>query len=269
MKKPKILIFDIETFPLEVYAWGIRDQHIPVDMVKRDWSIASVSAKFLGENKVHYKDTSKQADIFDDKELVAFTQGLIAQADVLVTQNGIRFDEKRINSRAYFNDQPVTPKRKHIDLLQIGKQYFDHTSHKLAWITRKLESSHQKSSHAKFPGIQLWLECMKGNKEAWREMRLYNAQDVIATEEVYKDYIKWAENADLRPHAGIALTACRACGSFNLAKNGTVRRVNGQFQTFLCSDCGCTTTDKGQKNNLDKNAERGRIRFRDKLKGGK
>jgi hypothetical protein len=254
MSKPKILVFDIETAPIEAYTWGLHDVNIPVEMIKHDFSILCFAGKWVGDKNVITLDNRNKRNFRDDKDLVRSIIKTLKSADILVSQNGIAFDAKKIASRAYFNNlPPYSLPQKHVDLLREGRRIFGHTSHKLAWITTKLSSTHQKSAHAAFPGFELWKQVMAGNNKAWDEMVDYNAQDVIATEAVYHDYMTWFDNVDLRPfYEGGATADCRACGSNNMTRNGTVRRKAGRFQTFICNECGCTTTLSGQKNNLDK-----------------
>lgn len=253
-KKPKILVFDIETLPIEAFVWGLHDQHISLEMIKKPTSVCSFVGKFVGEKTFHEFSTRHKRDVRDDKELVEKALKLIDSADILVTQNGVNFDLKKLNSRAYFNDSDIRPdKKKHVDLFLEGKRVFGHDSHKLQWITTKLAASHQKSKHSKFPGFELHREVMLNNSAAWDEMEKYNRQDVIATEEVYHDYMTWFDHIDLRPFFMTGhTTECRACGSTNTAKNGTVRRRNGRFQRYICNACGCQTIMTGAKNNLDK-----------------
>jgi uncharacterized protein YprB with RNaseH-like and TPR domain len=257
-KRPRILVFDIETLPMEVYAWGIFDQNIGIDMVKQDFTIASFAAKYVGEDRIIYADNRDRRNVRDDKELVRFIQRTLDDCDVLLSQNGIKFDLKKINSRAYFNHlPPIGEKKKHVDLLAQGRQVFGHTSHKLAWITKALDSSFQKSSHKEFPGFDLWREVMAGNTRAWNEMKKYNIQDIIATEAVYHDYMTWFPNVDLRPtYRAESTTECRACGSPNTIKHDKRRSRLGLFRRYKCNDCGCVTTMKGAKFNLDKVRER-------------
>lgn len=252
--KPKILVFDIETLPVEAYVWQLHDVHIPVDMVKQDFTICSFSAKFVGEKQIYQFDNRDRRDVRDDKALVKKIQDLLVTADVLCSQNGIRFDLPKINSRAYFNHLPaVQYPGQHVDILTRGRAIFGHTSHKLAWITKALDSSHQKSKHAKYPGFDLWLGVMNGEKAAWDEMAEYNAQDVVATEAVFKEYMTWFHNLDLRPFfMANATTECSKCGSKETVCVRQVRRAAGRFRQYQCKECGSLTTMKGAKNNLDK-----------------
>lgn len=58
-------------------------------------------------------------------------------------------------------------------------------------MTDKFCKKYKKLKHKKFPGHELWKECLKGNKEAWNEMRKYNIHDVLATEELYNVLKQW------------------------------------------------------------------------------
>lgn len=257
MKKPRILCFDIETAPIEAYTWGTFNVNIPIEMIKRDFAIISFAGKFLDEKEIHYLSTENKRDPYNDKELIMFIQDILSQADVLVSQNGARFDIPKINSRAWAHDlEPNSFKdKKHVDLYSEGKKIFGHTSHKLAWITQKLSPSHQKSDHAKFPGFSLWKEALSGNRAAWNEMEKYNKQDVLSTIEVYKDYMRWFNHIDLRPTYKPVHkhdVSCRACGSYQTIKHATRRTTQGLFQRFFCKACGCITQMKGAANNLDK-----------------
>ena len=120
----------------------------------------------------------------------------------------------------------------------------------LAYVADALDCS-PKLDHAKFQGFELWKECMKGNDEAWEEMKKYNIQDINTLEEVYlkmRPYIKG--------HPNVVTTAnsikhrCTACGSHSLKKNGYSVTNVSKFQRFICEDCG--SFSRGRKNLLTK-----------------
>jgi hypothetical protein len=50
--KTKILIFDIETSPIEVYAWSLWDKFTSIDQIIEDWSVLTISAKWLGSPRM-------------------------------------------------------------------------------------------------------------------------------------------------------------------------------------------------------------------------
>lgn len=236
---PKIATVDIETCPLESYTWGIWDQNVGLDQIKTEWSILSFAWKWLDSRKVEYADTGGrgEAKVRDDKALVGVLWTLLDQADLVVAQNGQRFDLKKINARLIVHGYgPYSPVRV-IDTLQVAKKHFGFTSNKLEWQARYLAGT-EKSKHKKFPGFELWSECLKDNPEAWAELKKYNKQDVIATELVYLRQRPWI---DQHPNVGTyslkAEVQCPKCGSFNLTKQGIRVLQLGSYQQYKCNDC--------------------------------
>jgi hypothetical protein len=191
MKQPKVLIMDIETAPMLAYVWGLKDQNIGLNQLKSDWYVLAWAAKWLGEKKVHYMDLSKTPDQPVDLRLLYGIWQLLNEADVVITQFGSGFDGPRLNARFIMNGlQPPKPYR-HLDTYRIAKRVADFTSNKLEYLTEKLCTKYKKLSHKKFPGMNLWTECLKGNKQAWAEMKKYNIHDVLSTEELYLKLQKW------------------------------------------------------------------------------
>src|ERR1700722_8562944 len=101
MTNAKILTLDIETAPFESYTWGLWDQNIGLNQIKEETSILSIAAKWLGDSKVFYQDTSGRGPkrVRDDKALLKAIWTLLDTADIVVAQNGAAFDVKRINAR--------------------------------------------------------------------------------------------------------------------------------------------------------------------------
>jgi hypothetical protein len=58
MTGPNIVTLDIETFPNLVYTWGLWKQTVGVNQIVRDWSLASICWKWLGDRATHYVDAS-------------------------------------------------------------------------------------------------------------------------------------------------------------------------------------------------------------------
>jgi uncharacterized protein YprB with RNaseH-like and TPR domain len=181
------LIIDIETSPIEGYVWGTWKQNLSVEQIKSDWSILSYAAKWADESKVFYQDTGGRGvdKVRDDSILLPGLWKLLDEADRIVAQNGARFDVKKINWRfAVTGYEPPSAFRIY-DTLLASRRLFAATSHKLAWLSEKLTDT-PKSKHRKYPGWELWLECLKDNPAAWAEMKKYNIQDIRATEKVWK-----------------------------------------------------------------------------------
>jgi len=234
----KFLTIDIETAPMEVYTWGTFDQYIPNEMILKDWSILSFSAKWLHEDKVIYMDTSKQRNVRDDRKLVKELYKLLNEATVILSQNGKKFDIPKINSRLkHWGIGEPTPFQ-HIDCLTINRKKFKDTSNKLDFQTAKFCKVYKKSGHKKFPGNHLWIQCLAGNKEAWKEMSDYNPIDVLATEELYLTVLrKWDKTVNFNTFSNKDEFKC-TCGSLDLYENGFVYNNNGKYQLYTCVDCG-------------------------------
>lgn len=239
-KAPKILTIDIETAPLESYTWGIWEQNVGLEQIKTDWSILSYAAKWLGEHKAIYQDTGgRGADkVRDDSGLLPEIWKLMDQADIIVAQNGVKFDVKKINYRLAENGfLPYSPV-KVIDTLLVSRRMFAATSHKLGWLSEKLTDT-PKHKHRKFPGFELWLECLKDNPLAWAEMRRYNIQDIRATEKLYLKQRPWIPN---HPNLGTydlkAGGVCPKCSSPKLEHAGHTTLQAGVYARYRCRSCG-------------------------------
>lgn len=244
---PKILILDIETAPILANVWGLFDQTIGLNMIEKDWHILSWSAKWLHESKVMYQDQRGKKDIENDKDLMKGMWKLLDEADVIITQNGKRFDIPKLNARFVINGMQPPSTYQHIDVCRIAKSKFGFTSNKLEYLSKKLNVKYAKQDHKKFPGFELWKAVMKGNLAAWKEMEKYNKYDVLALEELYHKLSPWAppyhHHIDDRPDI------C-PCGSTRVHANGYLSTATGKFQRFRCNDCG--RSSKGRKNLLVK-----------------
>lgn len=239
----KILTFDVETSPIEAYVWALWDQNIPIDFVKTDWTIFSWAAKWLGKREVLFQSTGGRGaeKVRDDKPILGALRDLLDEADIVVAQNGKRFDVRKINARLIQHGiKPPSPYRV-VDTLIVAKKYFAFTSQKLAW-TSQLLTDTPKDKHKRFPGFELWAECLKDNPAAWVEMEKYNKRDVRATEKVYLKLRPWIEN---HPNLGVfddsERPICPKCGSDEVARRGGRHfsvKQQGVYNRYCCTNCG-------------------------------
>lgn len=238
-KSPRVLIFDIETSPLEVFTWGIYDQNVGLNQVKEDWSVLSYSAKWLGDSadKIVYADTRKEKNVRNDKNLLKGIWDLLDTADVVITQNGKSFDARKLNARFVIHGMEQPSSYQHIDTKRLAKKHFAFTSHGLEYMTDKLCTKYKKLSHKRFPGQSLWTECLKGNKEAWKEMELYNKHDVLSLEELYNVLAPWDDSINFNVYTDDCVTRC-SCGSTDLRNKGYHYTKTGMFRRWKCNACG-------------------------------
>lgn len=242
VQRPRVLLFDIETAPIIAYAWGLYDQNIGLNQIKSDWHVLSWSAKWLGEKKIMYADQRKAKRIEDDKKILFQIWKLLDEADVVITQNGIKFDVKKLNARfIYHGFQPPSSFR-HIDTLRLAKKHFGFTSNKLEYLSKTLKTKTQKLTQRKFGGFDLWRECLAKNMEAWREMEKYNKADVITLEQVYKKLIPWDSSINFNIYTDDHVHTCK-CGSTSFKKRGFFYTNLGKFQRYKCNQCGAESRD--------------------------
>lgn len=249
MSQPKILVFDIETAPITAYTWGLFDQNIGLNQIKSDWHLLSWAAKWYGDSasKVVYMDNSKRKNVQDDYALVFGLWKILDEADIVITQNGDKFDIKKFNARAAFHGLPPVSTFKSTDTLKESRKVFSFTSHKLEYMSEILNKKYKKLKHEEYPGFELWKAILNGDKHAWEVMKKYCIHDVLATEELYRNIQGWIKTQNIACYFDDAQVRCR-CGSTNLYKKGFVYTDAGKFQGYMCKDCG--KRPKGRTNLL-------------------
>jgi uncharacterized protein YprB with RNaseH-like and TPR domain len=254
-KKAKVLIFDIETAPILAHVWQLWDQTVGLNQIENDWHVLSWSAKWLDdpEDKIMYMDQRNAKNIEDDKEILEGIWKLLDEADVVITQNGKAFDQKKLNARFVMNGMQPPSTFKHIDTKVIAKKHFAFTSNSLEYMTSHLCTKYKKLKHAKFSGFSLWKACLEGNLEAWEEMRIYNNHDVLSLEELYKKLAPWDNSVDFNIyHNGLENTC--SCGSSDFIKYGLHHTKTGVFQRYRCKKCGSETRDSSNLLSKEKRA---------------
>lgn len=240
--KPKVLILDIETSLMELYGFGIRDQYISADQIKKDWTVLSWAAKWLNEKTTFQNSSDKDTEEVIIRRLV----DIMDQADIIVGHNSKKFDIKRINAKCAEYDIKPPSSFQQVDTYILSKKHFNFSSHTLEYLLQKLNSPIKKLKHGKFPGKSLWIECDKGNKAAFKEMATYNIYDVLGTEWLYKKLAPWGTAVNFGVYEdfeGVVPTC--SCGSKNTKKAGIKQTTKGKLQTYRCKDCGkCVPTTK-------------------------
>jgi hypothetical protein len=240
---PRVLIIDIETAPLKSFTWGLWQQNVGLNQIESEWFILSYSAKWLGspEDEIFYNDMRGIVHTEDDTHLLDEIWKLLDEADIVLTQNGKKFDTKKINARLVMNGYKPPKPYKQIDTLIIAKQVFGFTSNKLEWMTDKLCKKYKKQSHGKFAGFELWKQMMLDNPEAWDECETYNKYDVLSLEELYTVIAAWdGKHPNFNLYHDKEEHLCR-CGSHKVVEDGYAYTAKSKFQQYRCLDCGATT----------------------------
>lgn len=242
---PRVLLFDIETSPILAYVWGLYENNVALNQIHTDWHVLSWAAKWLDDppSKVMYMDQRAAKNIEDDRRILQALWKLLDQADIVVTQNGKAFDQKKLNARFVIHGFQPPSTFKHIDTLILAKKHFGFTSKKLEYMSDKLNVKYKKLKHEKFVGFELWKQCLAGNPAAWREMEKYNKYDVLALEELYHKLVPWDDSINFNVYHDGTEHVCK-CGSTDLERRGFHYTATGKFRRYKCRDCGAWTRDR-------------------------
>jgi DNA polymerase elongation subunit (family B) len=227
---PRILFLDIEVAPNIATVWDIWNQNIGINQLQETSYVLCWSAKWKDNKEVMFDSVQKSGK----QGVIKSIWKLIDEADIIIHYNGKRFDIPTLNKEfLLYKMRPPRPYQQ-IDLYQTVKTKFRFVSNKLAYITKQLGLKGKiKTDH------QLWLDCMSGDKKAWKKMEMYNRRDVTELQDVYNIILPWITN---HPNIGMftdkADLACTNCGSTHLQSNGYRVAKSHRYKRYQCQDCG-------------------------------
>lgn len=230
---PVVLLWDLETAPMITATFSLYPERIDHTHIIQDWFIISASWKLLGKSGVQSLCIKKEGD---DYELVKKLREVILGADLLVHQNGDRFDVKKLNARLIYHKLPPLPQIPTCDTLKEIKKIAGMSSNRLDYLGHYLIGQRKMETER-----GLWLRAMKGDKTALKKMVAYCNQDVLLLESVYmrlRPYMKThAHIGVLRGHDRDV--SCRKCGGTHMNKRGLMVTASGhKQQRYQCLDCG-------------------------------
>jgi uncharacterized protein YprB with RNaseH-like and TPR domain len=148
-KKPKILIYDIETSPIETRRWSL--WYKGALETTKDQEITSIAYNWYGDKKIH---VVAQCDFKDktDKTLCRKLWKLMNKADAVMGHNSNEFDNKTAQARFAAHRLGRPSPYQTIDTLKEAKKNFKFTSNRLDEIARYLGVKRKLSIGAN----QLW-----------------------------------------------------------------------------------------------------------------
>lgn len=232
----KRLILDIETLPMTLKGFGIRDQNFGIEQIITPTRMVSFAAKWYREDEtVFYSNFDDNPD--DQYAMVGNAWDLINEANIVIHFNGKSFDMKHMNREFMeFKLGPVRPYQE-IDLLKVARRNFYLPSYKLDYILRWLKHD----GKVKHSGFVMWNDVVEGDEESRALFEQYNIGDVVKTELVYDDFIPWIAdhpNAQLFKPRGDR-PSCPTCSSEEVVKDGLAPRGNlSRVQCYRCKSCG-------------------------------
>ena len=246
---PKILIFDIETAPMEVYVWGLYKQRINHDNVIQDWFALSWAAKWLFFEEIQSDVlTPEEAQNGNDKRICESMWELFESADIVVAHNAFRFDIRKLNSRWILHGMNPPSPYQTIDTLKESRKMAAHSSHRLDYLGQILHNKQKMETD-----YGLWKRCKHGDSDALYYMEEYNKSDVTLLEDVYLSIRAW-----IKSHPNVSLYVndddrrCTACGSRELKPTDDYVTMASVFPGWRCDECGAISRGRSTQIPLKK-----------------
>jgi len=222
----KCLLIDIETSPILIWAWGIYE--VNALKVEKHSELISFAYKFLGDKHVRVHSLRNNSTQGILERLVA----ILGEADIVIGHNSKSFDIRMINAFLVHNGFKPTKPYRQIDTLQLARQKFKFASNHLNDLGEYLGCGKK----VKTGGMDLWFDCMAGDKKAWKKMEEYNSQDVNLLEKVYEKLMPWSEHQP-EVYAGMF---CQKCGGEVQFRGGYENKtfIGKRYQCKSCFSWG-------------------------------
>lgn len=223
----RILTIDIERLPGLARVWEPRTKYVPPRQFVKWPELICFAARWYGTKEPIF------ASAWEDGRaaMIAKAHALYQEADVVVTFNGIRFDNKHLRSDWLLEGLAPPKPWKDVDLYRVATQ-FGFESRSLDSLTRRLG----RGGKAMHYSMELAEAAAAGDSKAQAALRRYNVGDVELTEWLYdrlRGYIPG------HPHPVVSeKPACNQCGSEDLKRDGTYRAVVIDYSLYQCRKCG-------------------------------
>lgn len=233
-QKPRILFWDLETFPNIVTSWGLRvDGYLSPDNIIQERTIICGCWSWLGQKDV-FSVAINPKEPTDDKALVEKFHDVLSQADVIVAHNGDSFDIRWFNARAAYHGLRPIPPAIQFDTKKMAKDKFYFNSNKLSYLCQFFHFGKKIKTE-----FDLWKDCMSGDAKALAKMVLYCRRDILLLKKLY---------FKLSPYMMTKMTVRRlvergrctklGCGSTKIQYRGYMYTTANKYRRFQCLACG-------------------------------
>jgi len=237
------LFIDIETSPLQVFAWHLGDVRLEYQSIIKDSAIICICWKWAGKSTVESLTWNRYQD---DKTMLRTFIPILSEADEIVAHNGDRFDIRVIRSRALVHEIPMAPNYPTLDTLKKARSKFRLPSNRLAYLSDRLVGERKLPT-----GFGLRRDIVLDRSEtALKKMVDYCKQDVLLLERVFEKMANYIE-----PATSVAKYSsdCPECGSGRTIVNQKRKRASGTVHIqFSCKECGKFHTVPKSKFESDK-----------------
>lgn len=249
----KILLFDIETLPDVAAVWKAYETYIPTKMLLREGSIACAAWKWYGTDEVYSVSLLGslkrfKKNVYDDYHVVRTLHGVLSQADVIVAQNGDKFDIKWYNTQALKHGLSPIPTIPTIDTYKVLKKHFRFRSNRLDYVCKTLGLGNKLETD-----ISIWMTIIDDRisytekADALAYLVKYCKQDIRLLEGLFDIMTPYISNMPALISGDTSILRCInvTCNSANLRQKGyRTTRAGTQYKRYQCNDCGKWMQDK-------------------------
>lgn len=225
MSKPRILLWDIETSHNLAAVFTLKNNdYIQADNIVQERIVVCAAWKLLGQKEVHAVWTN---DVRDDRKVCQKLYDALSGADVLVAHNGDAYDLPFTKGRMLVHGLPPLPPVQSVDTLKVARKQFLLNANNLDYLGKLLKVGGKRSTPK-----GLWLQVLRGDRKALRQMIDYNKEDVRLLERVY---LKLRQHTPDHPQQA---TGCPRCGSRQIQSRGAHKTLTQTYRRYQCQGCG-------------------------------
>lgn len=233
--------YDIET-SMNLGGYFGKPYDVQIAKVIQKGFVFGFCYKFLGKPRIYscyiwdfplYKKDPK-----NDIEVIKKWVEIMERTDVVVGWNSDRFDNRIMMGRVLIHKLPPVTMPQSFDAMKALKKIAGYDSYKLDDVSEAFGHGNKIKTD-----IELWWECLLGNKKYQKMMVDYNKRDVQVTELNYLDIRPHSKNHPNMANILNRPTACPKCGAeAPMIFQGSRLTKTGKNRIVQCPICGGKST---------------------------
>ena len=235
-----IKIIDLETSPNIQFSWHLRQKYHNYNDIIQEGGILSAAWKDYGSDYV-YTSAVDVRDPYNDYDVVYNVREALEDCDLVITQNGDKFDLRKINAALLKWRLDPLPPIVSADCIKITRREFALNSYGMDAVRKFLGlEGKTKTEYDWWKKICTYKPVPTAERQKYLDLLVsYNADDVNDTEEMYEIIKPYSGR-----HPSLNLIAsvddgCPTCGSTNLRTNPSWihRATTRSYARYRCDDC--------------------------------
>jgi hypothetical protein len=226
----KTLLIDIERLPGLAYAWGPKTRYIPPDnFVSWPRTICFAALWYGTKRPVFYSEWQHGAD---DMHQAAFD--LYDQADLVVTYNGVGFDNRHFMSGWTERQMGRPAPWQDIDLFRVVKQSQGWEAKSLDQVCKRLGIPAKNDRYS----IEVAKAAVDGDPAAQKRIQRYCTNDTTIMVPVYEHILPHVKShRHVAPSVGLERPTCPRCSSTDVTRTGNYSPGVYNYVAYKCNTC--------------------------------